>query len=97
MKEIVITKNILNENSDTLKKFFKEVSKLPIYSGEEQIELARKAKSGDSKAREKLINSNIRFVITCAKQYTGQGVPLIDLIQSGNRGLSSIGLNCLKI
>lgn len=88
MKEIVITKNILNENSDTLKKFFKEVSKLPIYSGEEQIELARKAKSGDSKAREKLINSNIRFVITCAKQYTGQGVPLIDLIQSGIYGLT---------
>ena len=88
MKEIVITKNILNENSDTLKKFFKEVSKLPIYSGEEQIELARKAKSGDLKAREKLINSNIRFVITCAKQYTGQGVPLIDLIQSGIYGLT---------
>lgn len=88
MKEIVITKNILNENSDTLKKFFKEVSKLPMYSGEEQIELARKAKSGDSKAREKLINSNIRFVITCAKQYTGQGVPLIDLIQSGIYGLT---------
>jgi len=88
VKEIVITKNILNENSDTLKKFFKEVSKLPIYSGEEQIELARKAKSGDLKAREKLINSNIRFVITCAKQYTGQGVPLIDLIQSGIYGLT---------
>lgn len=87
MKEIIISKNILNENSDVLKQFFKEVSKLPIYSGEEQIELARKAKSGDLKAREKLINSNIRFVITCAKQYTGQGVPLVDLIQSGLSGL----------
>ena len=85
MKEIVITKNILNEHSDILKDYFKDVDKYKIE--EEQIELARKAKAGDSKAREKLITSNLRFVITCAKQYTGQGVPLIDLISSGNLGL----------
>ena len=44
-------------------------------------------KQGDTKAREKLINSNLRFVVTCAKKYIGQGVPLIDLIQAGNTGL----------
>lgn len=87
MKQITTAKNILNENSDILNDFFKDIDKLKIYSGEEQIELAREAKKGNEVAREKLINSNIRFVITCAKQYTGQGVPLVDLIQSGITGL----------
>ena len=87
MKEITVTKNILNENSDILKKFFKDIDKYPISSGEEQIELARKAKEGDSKSRDKLVTSNLRFVITCAKKYVGQGVPLIDLIEAGNMGL----------
>ena len=45
-------------------------------------------KNGDEKARDKLITSNLRFVVTCAKKYTGQGVPLIDLIQAGNEGLT---------
>lgn len=67
--------------------FFKDVDKYPIYSGEEQIELARQAQHGDEKSRQKLINSNLKFVVTCAKQYTGQGVPLLDLIQYGTCGL----------
>ena len=87
VKEITITKNILSENSDTLRDFFKDIDKYPIYSGDEQIELARKAKQGDDKSREKLINSNLRFVVTCAKKYVGQGVPLVDLIQAGLLGL----------
>ena len=87
MKEITITKNILNENSDILKQFFKDIDKYPIYSGEEQIQLAREAKEGNEKSKEKLINSNLRFVITCAKKYVGQGVPLIDLISAGLEGL----------
>ena len=87
MKEITVTKNILNENSDILKDFFKDIDKYQIYSGEEQIKLAREALAGNKKSREKLITSNLRFVITCAKKYTGQGVPLIDLINAGNYGL----------
>lgn len=87
MKEIVISKNILHENDSCLKQYFKDISKYPIIDGEEQIELARKAKSGDERAKEKLITSNLRFVITCAKQYVGQGVPLLDLIQAGTYGL----------
>lgn len=87
MREITTEKTILNENSDILKDFFKDIDKYPIYSGEEQIELARKAKSGDIDSKNKLITSNLRFVITCAKKYVGQGVPLIDLIQAGNLGL----------
>ena len=87
MKEISITKNILNENSEVLKDFFRDISNYKIYSGEEQIELAREAKKGDIKAKEKLINSNLRFVVTCAKKYVNNGVPLVDLIQSGLYGL----------
>ena len=87
MKQITTNKNILTENSDILQKYFKDISKYPIYSGEEQLELARKTKLGDEKAREKLILSNLRFVITCAKQYANQGVPLLDLIEAGNTGL----------
>ena len=87
MKEITITKTILNENSDILKMFFKDINSYDIPSGEEQMELARKAKQGDQKARDKLIISNLRFVVTCAKKYVNQGVPLIDLINAGNYGL----------
>ena len=87
MKEITITKNILNENSDILKDFFKDIDRYPIYSGDEQVQLAREALAGNKKSRDKLITSNLRFVITCAKKYTGQGVPLVDLINAGNYGL----------
>jgi RNA polymerase primary sigma factor len=87
VKEITTNKNILTENSELLQKYFKDISKYPIYSSEEQVELAKKIKEGDDKARQKLINSNLRFVVTCAKQFVGQGVPLMDLINSGNLGL----------
>ena len=87
MKEITTDKTILNENSDILKHFFKDIDSYKIYSGDEQIQLAREALSGNSKSREKLITSNLRFVITCAKKYVGLGVPLIDLINAGNYGL----------
>ena len=87
MKEITTEKNILTENSELLQKYFKDISKYPMYKGEEQIELAKRMKNGDKRAREELINSNLRFVVTCAKQFVGQGVPLIDLINSGNLGL----------
>lgn len=88
MKEITTNKNILTENSELLQDFFKDINKYPVISSEEQIELARKYKNGDEEAKSKLITSNLRFVVTCAKQYVGQGVPLIDLIQSGIYGLS---------
>ena len=87
MKEITTEKNILTENSELLQKYFKDISKYPIYKGDEQIELAKKMRNGDKSARDKLINSNLRFVVTCAKQFVGQGVPLIDLINCGNLGL----------
>jgi RNA polymerase primary sigma factor len=88
MKEIQIRKNILNENSDTLKQYFKEINKYPILTSEQESKIAHEAKEGNTRARDKLINSNLKFVITCAKQYSGQGVSLMDLIQAGNLGLT---------
>lgn len=85
MKEITTNKNILNENSVLLQDFFKDINRYKI--SDNQIELAKKAKNGDEQAREDLITSNLRFVVTCAKHFTGQGVPLLDLIQSGIVGL----------
>ena len=87
MKEITTDRTILSEKDELLDKYFKTIVKYPIYNSEEQIELAKKVKNGDEEAREKLITSNLRFVITCAKKYVGQGVPLIDLINAGNLGL----------
>lgn len=87
MKEITTEKTILSESSELLTSYFKSIALYPIYTWQEQIELAKKFKNGDEEAREKLITSNLRFVITCAKKYVGQGVPLIDLIQAGNKGL----------
>lgn len=87
MKEITTEKTILKENSELLQKYFKDISKYPKYEGEEQMKLAREMRKGNDKAREKLINSNLRFVVTCAKKYQGQGVPLMDLIQAGTLGL----------
>lgn len=87
VKEITTNQHILTENSKLLQDYFKDISKYPIYSSQEQMEFARQIKNGDNKAREKLINSNLRFVVTCAKHYCGQGVPLMDLISAGNKGL----------
>lgn len=89
MKQITTDKTILTESDELLNQYFKNISKYPVYSSEQQIELARKAKNGDNESREKLITSNLRFVVTCAKKYTGQGVPLIDLINCGNEGLNN--------
>lgn len=87
MKEITTEKTILSEASELLTTYFKSIESYKVYSWQDQIELAKKAKNGDDKARNKLITSNLRFVVTCAKKYVNQGVPLIDLIQAGNTGL----------
>lgn len=87
MKPLTITKSFLTENSEILKDYFKDISKYPIISKEEEVKLAKEMKMGNEQARDKLIKSNLRFVITCAKQYVNQGVPLVDLINAGNLGL----------
>ncbi|MBQ8523096.1 MAG: RNA polymerase sigma factor RpoD/SigA [Clostridia bacterium] len=72
---------------DPLKAYFREVSKFPTLTKEEVFALAYRMRDGDPRAREKLIESNLRLVINIAKHYRSYGVPFLDLIQEGNVGL----------
>lgn len=72
---------------DPLKAYFREISQYPTLTKEEVFELAYRMRDGDPRAREKLINSNLRLVINIAKHYRSYGVPFLDLIQEGNVGL----------
>ena len=76
----------INENS-ALTLYLRDIEKIPLITRDEEYELALKAKAGDSYARERLVNGNLRFVVSIAKQYQNRGLPLIDLISEGNIGL----------
>lgn len=80
--------NITNDDKDyLLRAYLQDVKRIPLLSREEELELAKKAKDGDEKAKEKLVSSNLRFVVSVAKQYQNQGLSLMDLIAEGNIGL----------
>jgi RNA polymerase primary sigma factor len=76
-----------NAEINTLALFFKEINRIPMMSREEEEAIARAVASGNRVAREKLINANLRFVVNIAKKYQGLGLPLEDLIATGNVGL----------
>ena len=76
-----------DEDKDVLSIYLKEINQVPLLDRDEEYELAVKAQKGDEKARERLINANLRFVVAVAKKYQGQGLPLEDLIDEGNIGL----------
>lgn len=97
MKSIRIGKTITDRSNEAFAKYLKDISKIKLLSKEEENEVVAKMKSGDKAAEDLLITSNLRFVISVAKQYQGQGIPLNDLINEGNCGLIKIGLNCLTI
>jgi RNA polymerase primary sigma factor len=67
--------------------YLNEIRKYPLLSRDDELALARRARDGDAAAREKLVRSNLRFVVSIAKKYVGNGVPLEDLINDGNVGL----------
>jgi RNA polymerase primary sigma factor len=75
------------EEKDNLTLYLKEMKNIPMLSRAEEEETARAAAAGDKAAREKLVNANLRFVVTVAKNYQGLGLPLEDLIGEGNTGL----------
>jgi RNA polymerase primary sigma factor len=82
-----IYKNTGNSDDNILSLYLKEINRIPLLSREEEDETARKAACGDKKARERIVNANLRFVVNVAKKYQGQGLPLLDLINEGNIGL----------
>lgn len=87
MKSLKISQSITDRKDESLKLYFKDVSKLDRITKDKEIELAKRIKSGDKKAIDILVKSNLRFVISVAKQYQNKGLDLVDLIQEGNLGL----------
>lgn len=83
-----MTKKFVNIDDEiTLSKYFKDLKKTVLLTPEEEITLAERIKEGDNIAIEKLVTSNLKFVISIAKEYQNQGLPLSDLISEGNYGL----------
>ncbi|MCB2208824.1 MAG: RNA polymerase sigma factor RpoD/SigA [Bacteroidetes bacterium] len=87
MRQLKITKSITNRNTASLDKYLQEIGKEDLITAEQEVELARRIKSGDDIALEKLTKANLRFVVSVAKQYQNQGLSLPDLINEGNVGL----------
>lgn len=90
MRQLKIQKSITNRNSEALDKYLVEIGRAPMVSIEEEIELAQAIKKGGragERAKNKLVEANLRFVVSVAKQYQYQGLTLTDLIDEGNIGL----------
>ena len=90
MRQIKINKSITTRTEESLNKYLVDISRIPMITPEQEVELAqiiRKGGKTGAKAKEKLVNANLRFVVSVAKQYQHQGIPLIDLISEGNVGL----------
>jgi len=90
MKQLKIQKSITSRNSEALDRYLSEISHEKQLTSDEEVELARLIHKGGKEgeqAKEKLIRANLRFVVSVAKQYQRQGIPLTDLINDGNIGL----------
>jgi RNA polymerase primary sigma factor len=78
----------MNEIDPGLNRYLQEIGRIPLLTPQDEIELARKIKKGDGAARERMINANLRLVVTIARDYTNLGLSLLDLISEGNIGLT---------
>ena len=87
MRPLKIIEQVTNRESLSMNKYLNEIGKIKMISAEEDVSLARRIHDGDLEARDCLINANLRFVISVAKQYQNLGLNLDDLINEGNLGL----------
>lgn len=87
MRQLKISKSITNRESQSLEKYLQEIGKVELLSPEMEAQLAANIKRGCQKSLDKLVKSNLRFVVSVAKQYQNQGLSLPDLINEGNLGL----------
>lgn len=87
MKQLKITKQVTIREAPSLDKYLREIGKIKLLSPDEEAILGQKIRKGDQKALEILVTSNLRFVVSVAKQYQNQGLTLPDLINEGNLGL----------
>lgn len=78
----------MNESDTGLNRYLREIGRIPLLTPQQEIELAGKIKKGDAAARERMINANLRLVVTIAHDYVNLGLPLLDLISEGNIGLT---------
>ena len=72
---------------DPVRMYLKEIGTVPLLTAEEEVELAKRKADGDQEAKERLIEANLRLVVSIAKRYTGRGMSFLDLVQEGNLGL----------
>lgn len=87
MRQLKISKQITNRESQSLDKYLQEIGRVDLLTADDEVVLAKKIKAGDQLALEKLTKANLRFVVSVAKQYQNQGLSLGDLINEGNLGL----------
>ena len=73
--------------TDPVRMYLKEIGRIPLLTFEQEVDLAKRLEKGDQSARKKLVESNLRLVVSIAKKYVGRGMGLLDLIQEGNQGL----------
>src|SRR6266481_7161142 len=78
----------MNETDNGLTRYMQEIGRIPLLTLQQEIELAGKIRKGDAEARERMITSNLRLVVTIARDYANLGLPLLDLISEGNIGLT---------
>jgi RNA polymerase primary sigma factor len=91
MRQLKISKQITNRESESLDKYLQEIGKVDLISADEEVKLAKRIREGDQLALEKLTKANLRFVVSVAKQYQNNGLTLGDLINEGNLGLIKAG------
>jgi RNA polymerase primary sigma factor len=87
MRQLKISKQITNRESESLDKYLTEIGKVDLITAEVEVDLAKRIREGDQAALEKLTKANLRFVVSVAKQYQNNGLTLGDLINEGNLGL----------
>jgi len=87
MRQLKITKQVTNRETASLDKYLQEIGRVDLITAEEEVELAQRIREGDQDALDRMVNANLRFVVSVSKQYQNQGLTLPDLINEGNLGL----------
>ncbi len=87
MRQLKVNPSITIRDSQSINTYLREIDRYPLLTPDEEIELAQRIHQGDMQARDTIVNANLRFVVSVAKQYPTQGMDLMDLISEGNMGL----------
>ena len=83
----ITAENVDQFSDDSVRLYLREIGKIPLLSNEEEVDLAYRIVKGEKKAKDKMVEANMRVVVSIAKRYSGRGLDFLDLIQEGNTGL----------